>query len=112
MNFKGVRDFTPFTKRYRSVVVYLMDIQFNYPDLFKLLTQTPQFEYEVEACRDKIRFATRYLSILELLVQGYCHEKKLDVKKTDHQHDETAVMYPEKTLKEILPYKVARYFNE
>jgi hypothetical protein len=81
MNFKGVRDFAPFTKRYQRVVAYLIDIQVNYPDLYKMLTQTPQFEYEVEACRDKIRFARQYLSILRGLVKRYLYEKKLVVKK-------------------------------
>ena len=79
MNFQGQRDFSNYKDQYQKVVVYLLELQVHYPELYAVLTQTPQFEYEVAACRNRIRYARRYLSSLVNLVKAYQLEKKLIV---------------------------------
>ena len=77
MNFTGQRDFSPYSEQYQRVVDYVLDIRVHYIDLYKVLLQSPQFEYEVESCRFRRRFARRYLSNLINLVRNYEHEKHL-----------------------------------
>ena len=46
MNFQGPRDYTPYIRRYQEVVTLLLLIQKDYPDVYKQLLLSPQFEYE------------------------------------------------------------------
>ena len=71
MNFQGPRDFTPNIKRYQKVMAFILHIQHSYPNLFEMLLQTPQFEYEVEVCRYRKQWARKYLFMLEDLVKQY-----------------------------------------
>ena len=79
MNFQAQRDFSNYNNQYQKVVSYLLDLQVHYPELYGVLAQTPQFEYEVAACRNRIRYARRYLSSLVSMVKAYQLEKKLIV---------------------------------
>jgi hypothetical protein len=55
-------------------MAFLLHIQNNYPMVFEILLQTPQFEYEVEACRYRKQWARRYLVMLKNLVKQYDSE--------------------------------------
>lgn len=76
MNFQGPRDLTPDVKQYQQVVEYLLYIQNSYPQIFETLLKAPQFEYEVEICRHKRRWARRYLRTLKNLVKQYERESQ------------------------------------
>lgn len=71
MNFQGPRDYTPYIRRYQEVVTLLLLIQKDYPDVYKQLLLSPQFEYEFEACRFKKKWAGIYLQKLRNLVDDY-----------------------------------------
>lgn len=71
MNFQGPRDYTPYIRRYQEVVTLLLLIQKDYPDVYKQLLLSPQFEYEFEACRFKKKWAEIYLRKLRKLVYDY-----------------------------------------
>ncbi|MBA4053740.1 MAG: hypothetical protein C0490_03425 [Marivirga sp.] len=77
MNFQAKRDYSNYKNQYQKVVSYLLDIQVHYPDLYEVLLRAPQFEYEVEACRYRKRFARRYLSGLVNRVKTHQDEKNL-----------------------------------
>jgi hypothetical protein len=70
-NYQGERDYTSHNKQYHEVVAYLVNIENQYPDLYKKLAQIPQFEYDIEICRKKEICACQYMSVLEVLVQEY-----------------------------------------
>jgi hypothetical protein len=69
MNFQGPRDLTPDDKQYQKVVVFLLHIQNRYPEIYETLLQAPQFEYELEICRQNKSLARRYLLMLRDLVK-------------------------------------------
>ena len=71
MNFQGPRDTTSGMIRYQQVVTLLLHIQDSYPDVFKMLIQTPQFEYELDVCRHRKRLARTYLLLLQNFVKQY-----------------------------------------
>ena len=71
MNFQGPRDFTPYVRQYQRIVTFLLYIQSDYPEVYETLLQSPQFEYEFEACRFKKKLARMYLLKLRNLVYEY-----------------------------------------
>jgi hypothetical protein len=71
MTFQGPKDFTTNVERYQKVVAYLLYIQRSHPSVLEILLLSPQFEYEVEACRYRKRWALKYLSMLKNTVQKY-----------------------------------------
>jgi len=77
MNFQGKRDFSNYESQYQKVIGYLLEIQVHCPGLYSMLRQAPQFEYEVDTCRKRIRYARRYLSNLVSLVKTYQNERKV-----------------------------------
>ena len=80
-NYQGERDFSAYQNQYKRVIGYLVNIENHYPELYSVLVQTPQFEYDIEICRSRVHCACRYLSVLEILVEEYVQGKKLDVNK-------------------------------
>jgi hypothetical protein len=74
MNFQGPRDLTPDNKQYQQVVVFLLYIQNSYSEIYETLLQAPQFEYELETCRQNKSWARRYLLVLKNLVRQYDRE--------------------------------------
>src|SRR5687768_10621726 len=71
MNFQGARDLTPDDKHYQQVMVFLLHIQKSYSEVYETLLQAPQFEYELEICRQNKSWARRYLRMLKDLVKQY-----------------------------------------
>lgn len=71
MNFQGPRDFTPYVRQYQRIMTFLLYIQSDYPEVYETLLQSPQFEYEFEACKFKKKRARAYLSNLRSLVVEY-----------------------------------------
>lgn len=82
-NYQGERDYTSHNKQYHEVVAYLVNIENQYPDLYKKLAQIPQFEYDIEICRKKEMCACQYMSVLEVLVQEYQSGYSPDMEKLD-----------------------------
>lgn len=70
MTFKGVRDNTRYIRRYQNIIGYLIDIQDNYPSIYRMLDQAPQFEHEADLCRKRLQWAGHFLSILEGTVRA------------------------------------------
>jgi hypothetical protein len=92
MNFQGPKDFTPDIKRYQKVIAFLLYIQNSYPIVFEMLLQTPQFEYEVEACRYRKQWARQYLSTLKNLVKQYDIENHTTIYSLKHQKSHLPVL--------------------
>jgi hypothetical protein len=76
MNFQGPRDITPDDKQYQRVVVVLLHIQNRYPEIYDILLQAPQFDYELEICRQNKSSARRYFLMLKDLVKQYEYESQ------------------------------------
>jgi hypothetical protein len=74
MNFQGPRDLTPDDKQYQQVMVFLLYIQNSYSAIYETLLEAPQFEYELEKCRQNKSWARKYLLMLKNLVQQYERE--------------------------------------
>ena len=81
INYQGERDFTPYNKQYQRLIAYLVNIENHFPDLYRMLDQIPQFEYDIELCRKKKSFAHQYLSVLEVVVQEYQYEDSPGLEK-------------------------------
>lgn len=82
MNFRGPRDFTPYVRGYQRIVTLLLIMQKEYPEIYKRLLLSPQFEYEFEACRFRKKWARTYLRKLRKLVYDYervAHSEAFDV---------------------------------
>ena len=80
-NYQGERDFTLYHEHYQRVVDYLVSINNQYPDLYRMLAEVPQFEYDIEICRKRETCACQYISILEVLVQEYQYDGVPDMEK-------------------------------
>lgn len=82
MTFQGERDFEHDKRQYQRVITYLLEIQIAYPDFFILLSQAPQFEFELEICRHRLRYARRYLALVKSQLTTYQHQENLRGKES------------------------------
>jgi hypothetical protein len=54
--------------------VFLLHVQNSYSEIYETLLESPQFEYELETCRQNKSWARKYLLMLKNLVQHYERE--------------------------------------
>tara|TARA_R110002051_G_scaffold314666_1_gene391979 strand:+ start:35098 stop:35427 length:330 start_codon:yes stop_codon:yes gene_type:complete len=70
-NFKRLTVENNFNVYFINILIYILHIQFHYPELFRILNKAPQFEHGILLFRHKEQQAKLYLKSLKELIRVY-----------------------------------------